>query len=97
MSSNAAARIQRMIQPDELKKSERVTGANVAGTDVWELFCACIAGDLEAVKRLVAKDPSLVRTQHAYRTPLYFAVRENQGEVAAFLLDQGANPLGLAV
>jgi hypothetical protein len=39
---------QDMTQPDELKK-------NV--TDVWTLFCACIARNLETVKRLLAKDP----------------------------------------
>jgi ankyrin repeat protein len=97
MSSNFAAKIQRMIQPDALKKKERLRWATGTGTDVWELFCACIAGDLEAVKRLLAKDSSLVRTQHAYRTPIYFAVREYHVEVAAFLLDQGADPFGLAV
>src|SRR5262249_16371716 len=55
------------------------------------------AGNLEAVKRLLAKDPSLARTHYAYRTPIYFAVRENQVDVASFLLDYGANPLALAV
>src|SRR5262249_23612898 len=80
-----------------LKKDERLVLATGTGTDVWDLFCACIAGDLEAVKRLLAKDPSIVRTQHAYRTPLYFAVRENQLDVAAFLLDHGADPMGLGV
>jgi ankyrin repeat protein len=97
MTSNVADKIRRMIRPEALKKTERLLWATGTGTDVWELFCACIAGDLEAVKRLLAKDPSLVRTQHAYRTPLYFAVRENQVEVAAFLLDHGADPVGLAV
>jgi ankyrin repeat protein len=86
-----------MIQPEALKKSEPLLWASGTGTDVWELFNACIAGNLEAVKRLLARDPSLVNTQYAYRTPLYFAVRENQREVANFLLDQGANPLGLAI
>lgn len=51
------------------------------------MFCACITGDLDTVKQLVTKDLSLVRSQYEYRTPLYFAVRENQLEVAAFLLD----------
>jgi ankyrin repeat protein len=86
-----------MVRPEALKKNERLVWAPGTGTDVWDLFCACIAGDLEAVKRLLAKDLSLVRTQYAYRTPLYFAVRENQVEVAAHLLDHGADPLGLAV
>jgi ankyrin repeat protein len=86
-----------MIQPEALKKSEPLMWSTGTGTDVWELFGACIAGSLETVKRLLAKDPSLVHTQHAYRTPLYFAVRENRVDIAAFLLDQGADPLGLAV
>jgi ankyrin repeat protein len=86
-----------MNQPEALKKPEPLLWAAGAGTEVWELFGACVAGSLETVKRLLAKNPSLVKTQHAYRTPLYFAVRENQLEVAAFLLDQGVDPLGLAV
>ena len=86
-----------MYQPDELKKNEPLVWSTGSATDVWELFCAAIKGDLETVKRLVAKDPSLVRSQYAYRTPLYFAVRENQISVATFLLDHGADPIGLAV
>jgi ankyrin repeat protein len=86
-----------MIQPEALKKTEPLLWATGTGTDVWELFRACIAGSPETVQRLLAKDPSLVDTQHAYRTPLYFAVRENRVDIAAFLLDQGADPLGLAV
>jgi ankyrin repeat protein len=86
-----------MIQPEALKKPEPLLWATGTGTDAWELFGSCIAGDLEAVKRLLAKDPSLARTHYAYRTPIYFAVRENQVDVAAFLLDYGANPLALAV
>ncbi len=86
-----------MIQPDELKKNEPLLWSTGTGIDVWALFCACIAGDLEAVKNLVSKDPSLVRCHYAYRTPIYFAVRENQLEVARFLLEHGADPLSLAV
>ncbi len=92
-----AEKVQRMIQPEALKKNEPLTWSSGMGVDVWEMFCAAITGDLETIKRLVEKDPSLVRCHHAYRTPLYFAVRENQVEVAAFLLEHGADPLGLAV
>jgi ankyrin repeat protein len=52
---------------------------------------------LKAIQGLVEKDASLVRCHYAYRTPLYFAVRENQLDVARFLLERGADPLALAV
>lgn len=34
-----------------------------------------------------------MRCQHAYRSPLYLAVLENQLDVAKLLFDRGANPL----
>ena len=61
------------------------------------MFLACRDGDLPRVRALTARDPGLVRCHWQYRTPLYFAVRENRAAVAAFLLDHGADPLGLAV
>jgi ankyrin repeat protein len=84
-------------QPEELKKAEPLVWSPGKGTDVWDLFCACIAGDLPAVQRLIAHDLTLVQANYAYRTPLYFAVRENQLDVANFLLGHGADPLSLAV
>ena len=86
-----------MTQPDELKKSEPLVWSSGIGTDVWELFCACIAGDVATVQRLFSKDPSLARCQHAYRKPLYFAVRENRLAVVGFLLERDKNPIGFAV
>ncbi len=94
---NNTDKIQRMIRPEALKKNDYLFWSPGRGADVWEMFCACITGDLETVKRLVDKDPSLARCNYAYRTPIYFAVRENQIAVARFLLEHGADPLGLAV
>jgi RNA polymerase sigma factor (sigma-70 family) len=88
-------KVQRMIRPDALKKTERLYWSPGIGADVWEMFCACITGELETVKRLVEKDPSLVCCHYEYRTPLSFAARENQVEIAAFLLDHGAAPFGV--
>jgi ankyrin repeat protein len=85
-----------MTQPEELKKREPLKWSPGTGTDVWELFCACIGGDLDAVQRSLKKDPSLVRCHYNYRKPLYFAVRENRLEAAAFLLDRDPDPAGLA-
>ena len=81
-----------MVRPDELTKNEPLLWSVGTGTDVWDLFCACAAGDLETVERLVGGSPSLVRAHYEYRTPLYFAVREDRMAVAKFLLDRGANP-----
>ena len=82
-----------MIQPRELQKDEPLVWSTGRGTDVWEMFCASASGDLGTVKRLLGKDPSLVRAAYAYRRPMYFAVRENQLEVAEFLLRNGADPV----
>ena len=86
-----------MIQPDDLKNNTPLLWATGKGTDVWKLFCACVDGNLSAVKRLLNQDPSLVRTQYAYRTPIYFAVRQNRIAVVKYLLERGADPLSLTV
>lgn len=93
--SRFAEKIQRLIRPEALKQKKPWMWSPGMGADIWEMFCACIAGDLTTVKRLVSLDPSLVRSHYEYRTPLSFAVRENQVEVVEFLLDHGADPFGV--
>src|SRR6478736_9894112 len=86
-----------MIQPEELKKDAPLLWSTGHGTDVWAFFCACVDGDLAAVEQLIEKDSALVQCQYFYRTPLYFAVRENRIPVVKFLLERRADPLSLAV
>ncbi|MBL9134976.1 MAG: ankyrin repeat domain-containing protein [Verrucomicrobiales bacterium] len=86
-----------MRQPEELKSDRPLKWSTGTGTDVWALFCACVAGDFEAVQRLLAKDPALVRCHYQYRKPIYFAVRENRLEIAELLLALDPDPVGLAV
>jgi ankyrin repeat protein len=88
--ARSSDKINRMIRPEALKKDEPLFWSPGNGSDVWEMFCAAIGGDLDGIKRLLEKDPSLVRSNYEYRTPLYFAVRENQIEVAKYLLEHGA-------
>ena len=89
--------IARMLQPAELKSDQPLTWSSGRGTDVWALFQACAGGDLQRVRSLIGKDPSLARSHFDYRKPLYFAVRENHIDVARFLLDHDTNPLDLWV
>jgi len=86
-----------MNPPEELKRAHPLTWSTGTGADVWALFCACIAGDLDTVNGLLARDPALVRCHYRYRKPLYFAVRENRLEIAALLLERDPDPTGLAV
>ena len=82
-----------MTQPDALKKNEPLKWSTGSGTDVWAMFCACIAGNLEAVKQLLEKNPALVRCHYNYRKPLYFAgVRTNKNYVSFHLLYMYYNP-----
>jgi ankyrin repeat protein len=87
----------RMLQPAALKSDQKLEWSSGRGTDVWALFQACAAGDLDAVRALIARDPSLARAHYDYRKPLYFAVRENHIDVARFLLEHDYNPLDLWV
>jgi ankyrin repeat protein len=87
----------RMRQPAELKSDQKLLWSAGRGSDLWKLFQACIAGDLDTVQALITKDPTLPRAHYDYRKPLYFAVRENRLEVARFLLEHDHNPIDLWV
>jgi hypothetical protein len=52
-------RIASLKQPDALKKEEPLMWSPGKGTDVWEMFCAAISGDIEKVSALLDQDPSL--------------------------------------
>lgn len=86
-----------MKPPLELQLDQPLTWSTGTGVQVWRMFCHCLAGDVGNVRTLLDAQPELIECSYAYRTPLYFAVRENQLGVARFLLERGANPVGLAV
>jgi ankyrin repeat protein len=86
-----------MNRPADLQTNKQLKWSSGTGTEVWDLFLACIAGDVESARRLLDKKPSLVRCHYHYRKPIYFAVRENRLEVVAVLLERDPWPLGLAV
>ena len=82
-----------MTQPAALQKEEPLFWSTGLGTDVWQMFCAARDGDLEKVKKLLIKDPSLVRGAYDYRTPMSFAVANDRLKVAEYLLQHGASPV----
>lgn len=82
-----------MTRPEELSRNEPLFWSPGTGTDVWEMFGAAMTGDLGTIQSLLQKDPSLIKCHYDYRTPMYFAVRENQLHVAAFLLERKASPV----
>jgi hypothetical protein len=92
--SRFSDKVRRLIRPAELTGTRQLFWTSGMNADLWELFCACISGDLPAVKRLLDKDPALARGYYEYRTPIAFAVRHNQVAVAACLLDHGADIFG---
>ena len=61
-----------MVRPEDLTKNEPLLWSAGNGTEVWDLFCACAAGDLETVERLVRAKPSLVRAHYEYPHAVVF-------------------------
>jgi ankyrin repeat protein len=86
-----------MLRPAALQSDEKLLWSPGRGTDLWALIQACICGDFDAVRALIATDPSLARAHHTYRKPLYFAVRENRVDIARFLIEHDPNPMDLWV
>lgn len=91
--SDLEKRLAQLKQPDDMKTPDYRHGVDpVDGNDAWELMMACGAGDIETVKRLIAKDIHLVNAQYSYQFPIHFAVREGHPRIVQFLLDNGAEP-----
>ncbi len=86
-----------MHQPDELKSEQPLLWSMGTGQEVWSMLFAAYKGDLATIKQLLAREPKLSRCQFQYRTPIYFAVRENNLAVAEHLLRFSTDPLSLAV
>jgi ankyrin repeat protein len=74
-----------MIRPPEL------------ASDAWEALSAAAAGDVETLRRQLARDPDLHRREYWYTPPLYFAVREGHEDAVRLLLEAGADPATVCI
>jgi ankyrin repeat protein len=73
-----------MIKPVELESPE--------GNDIWDTLTAAAAGDLPALRRLIARKPRLARAEYWYTPAVHFAAREGHVEAVEVLLDADADP-----
>jgi ankyrin repeat protein len=60
--------------------------------DVWAALSYAAAGDVDALRVLVARDERLACVEFEGTRPLHLAVREGRGAVLRFLLEAGADP-----
>ncbi|HEU0118940.1 MAG TPA: ankyrin repeat domain-containing protein [Bryobacteraceae bacterium] len=86
-----------MRRPDELRTDGPLLWSVGTGREVWKLLRAAADGDLPGIRKLLKKNPALIRAHAHYRTPLYMAVRENQAGAVQLLLARMGDPLSLAV
>ena len=73
-----------MIRPPELESG--------SGRDAWEVVHAAATGDASTLRAWIARDPSLIDSEHFYAPALHFAVREGHLKAAKVLLEAGADP-----
>jgi ankyrin repeat protein len=73
-----------MIKPRELESD----GAR----DAWDMITAAATGDTSSLRRLIARDPSLINSEYFYTPVIHFAVREGHLEAVQILLEAGADP-----
>jgi ankyrin repeat protein len=86
-----------LIRPGEYARTRPYRlndGIEVTTDDVYEMFVAARAGDLDRVKSLVRRAPGLAHVEYNYTPPIHFAVREGHAVVTEFLLEQGVEFAG---
>ncbi len=93
-STNFLRGVQRMLQPEEMKVErflELAPGVETTTTDVWAMLTASRDGDLAMMKKLVERQPALIRCEYNYTPPMHFAVREGHTHVVSWLIEKGVD------
>ena len=64
----------RLIKPKVMESHDPTWSWSCRGSDVWDMLCAALTGDVEAIDKLIGKDANLVKAEYWYTQPLHFAV-----------------------
>ncbi|MCY3540922.1 MAG: ankyrin repeat domain-containing protein [Gammaproteobacteria bacterium] len=75
-----------LIRPFELEPEQPKWLNRWLPEDVWNLLVAARTGDVDSVRKLLKKDPSLVHANYWYTSPLRIAAREGNLRVVQELL-----------
>src|SRR5262245_10534295 len=86
-----------MIRPPELQGEQPYGPTSSRAGDVWEVLEAAARGEVDRLRRLLERDPSLHRAEYWYTPPLHLAVCEGRLEAARVLLEAGADPTATAL
>ena len=90
-----ATEVNKMIQPIEFATTtveELPGGYTSTSTEIWQMFNACRAGNLDSVRHLVERCPGLINCEYNYTPPIHFAVREGHLELVRYLVGHGVDP-----
>lgn len=79
-------------QRDENTTAEQVTRFLIDHGARYGFAVAAALGDVEYVRKVLAKDADIARKLHAQRSPLYLAARGGHMEIVRLLLEHGADP-----
>jgi ankyrin repeat protein len=82
----------RTIRPAELAADAPFGEWGCRGSDIWDAFCAAEAGDADALREVLARDPNLYRAEYWYTPPIHFAVRAGRIGTTRVLVEAGADP-----
>ena len=80
-----------LIRPAELTAQDADWTGNWQADDVWTILNAARDGDAARLADMLGSDPTLVRADYWYATPLHFAAREGHLDAVRLLVETGAD------
>lgn len=80
-----------LVRPYEMRPGQMDWRGQWSTDDVWEILIASRSGNVQRVRELLQKEPSLVNADYWYTPPIQFAVREGNIDVVKVLVEAGAD------